>query len=187
MWIEERLFSPFDEFLATADYRRFLSLLYGFQAPLEAELARTEGIPPAFLAERRRAAYIANDLLALGLTKHEQPLLARRQHIAPFTSVGEALGWMSLTERLMQSVETLRERIEVDMPVVYALSNQFLCCYQYAINRRLRELGAMLERHAKPNADAIIAGAQAASASLQHWLEMSAPRRNTGALARLIA
>jgi hypothetical protein len=48
MWIEERLFSPFDEFLATADYRRFLCLLYGFQAPLEAELARTEAFRPSF-------------------------------------------------------------------------------------------------------------------------------------------
>src|SRR5690349_11514335 len=77
MWIEERLFGPL-EFPSTTAYRRFLSVLYGFQAPLEAELARTAGLAPEFLAERRRAGHIANDLLSLGLTKQEQPLLAKR-------------------------------------------------------------------------------------------------------------
>jgi heme oxygenase len=185
--VETQLFGPLES-PSTPVYRRFLSVLYGFQAPLEAELARMTDLAPEFVHERRRAGHIANDLLALGLTRHELPLLTRRQHIEPFTSGPEALGWMYVTERLMLTVETLRVRIESEMPVVFALSSQFLICYRHAIGRRWRELGAQLDRRAVPNADAIVAGAKAGYASLLQWIDSSGPAHHIPAeIARLIA
>lgn len=168
--IEDALFGPFD-FPTTNGYRRFLCLLYGFQAPLEGALVLTPGIDLGFVDERCKAARIARDLMSIGLTRREFQLLLRRHEIAPFTHPAEALGWLYATERLTLQIEALRRQLARDMPVVFTLANQFIGMYQYAGARRWRDFGAMLDRVARDHgADAIVAAARDGIASLHAWL-----------------
>ena len=168
--IDEALFGPLD-FPSSAGYRRFLSLLYGFQGPLEAALLHTPGIDLDFAHDRCKAPRIAHDLLSLGLTRREFQLLARRQTIEPFTSVPRALGWLYTTERLTLQIEALRLRLVNEMPVVFTLANQFISSYQNLADVRWRQYGMMLDRVAREHGtDEIVAGAHAGLASLASWL-----------------
>ncbi len=183
--IDEALLGPLD-FLDTASYRRFLCLVYGFQAPLEAALDLTPGIDLEFLHERRRVAPIAADLMSLGLTRQEFHLLSRRQTIGPFASVPEALGWMYATERLGLHLETLRIRIENEMPVVYELACQYLAASRNVVELRWRGYGRLLDRVG--HADDIVAAGIAGLDSFRSWLVANgAPIRHASAERQLLA
>lgn len=173
--IDERLFGPLD-FPTAAGYRRFLCLLYGFQAPLERAVMTTPGIDLAFVEERCKAARIASDLMALGLTHREFQLLVRRQTIGPFATPAEALGWLYTTERLTLQIEALRIQLLGEMPVVFGLASQFISSNQHVADIRWRLFGAYLDRVARDHGvDAIVAGARAGLASLESWLAEHAP------------
>ena len=163
------------EFPTAAAYRRFLCMLFGFQAPLEAALAMTPQIDLGFLDARSKAGYIANDLLALGLTRNDFQLLAHRQSIPAFANVAQALGWMYATERLMLHVEALRIRLSAEMPVVLTLAHQFISVYENIGEIRWRQYGIALDRCTRTHSiEDIVAGARASMASLQQWVAMGA-------------
>lgn len=165
--IDDALFGAI-EFLNAAAYRRFLSMLYGFQAPLEAALVRTPGIDLEFIAARAKAGNIAADLMSLGLTRNEFRLLSQRQTIGPFTCVAEALGWMYVTERFTLQLEALRVRFEAEIPIVFALANHFICGYRHVAEARWRDFDRMLEEVGNPNL--ALAGAFAGIDSFRQWL-----------------
>ena len=168
--IDEALVGPLD-FPTAAGYRRFLCVLYGFQAPLEAAVVMTPNIDLDFAHERCRAPRIAADLLSLGLTRREFGLLARRQAIGPFANPAEALGWLYTTERLSLQIEALRLRITHEMPVVFTLASQFISSYQSVADIRWRHYGIVLDRIAREHgADAIVGAAREGMACLQNWL-----------------
>lgn len=168
--IEAALFGPL-EFASTSGYRRFLCMLYGFQAPLEAALVMTPGMDLEFLQSRFKTSRIATDLLSLGLTRHEHQLLARRHVIGPFDNVAQAYGWMYATERLTVPIEALRIRLESEMPIVTALAKQFLSTYANTAELRWWQFGAMLDRTAHDHdLEEIVASARLASDALHGWL-----------------
>lgn len=168
--IDEAMFGDL-EFPTTAGYRRFLCLFYGFQAPLEAAVARTPKLDHELLDARSKAGRLAHDLMSIGLTRHEHVLLSRRQSVPTFDSPAQALGWMYATERLMLQVEPLRVRLEVEMPVVMALAHQFLYTYVNTAELRWRQFGAMLDRTAKQyDVETIAAAARASTDALATWL-----------------
>jgi heme oxygenase len=169
-FVDDVLFGPLE--FATADtYRRFLCMLYGFQAPLEAAIAMTPGIDLQFVDARMKTRHIARDLMALGLTRREFQMLSRRQTIEPFENPAVALGWMYSTERLMPHVDVLRTQLECELPIVFALANGFMSTYEYVTELRWRQYGSMIDRVAKKyGAPTIIAAAHAGLASLQDWL-----------------
>jgi heme oxygenase len=174
-WIDEAMLGPLD-FPTTTGYRRFLCMLYGFQAPLEAALAATPGMDFEFLAPRCKTSRIAGDLLSLGLTRHEHHLLARRQSIGPFENVAQAYGFMYATERLMLPVEALRVRLENEMPVVTGLASQFLYAYSNTAELRWRQFGSVLDRAARTfDVEQIVASAKLGIESLQGWLTQHVP------------
>ena len=168
-WIDEALFGPL-EFPTSTAYRRFLCLFYGFQAPLENALALTPGVDPRHFEGRGKAGRIAHDLMALGLTRHEHLLLARRQAVPAFENAAQAVGWMYSTERLMLQVEALRVRLEVEMPVVMALAHQFLYVYVNTAELRWRQFGAVLDRVAKNyDVEQIVEAARTSLDALHSW------------------
>jgi len=168
--IEEALLGPLD-FPTTLGYRRFLCIFYGFQAPLETALVMTPGIDTSFLEARSKAGRIATDLLSLGLTRHEHHLLARRQVIGPFENAAQAFGWMYATERLMLQVDSMRFRIESEMPVVVQLAHRFLYSCSNNVEMRWREFGTMLDRIARTHdVEEIVASARSSVQSLHAWL-----------------
>jgi heme oxygenase len=177
--IEEALIGPLD-FPSTAGYRRFLCLLYGFQAPLETALAVTPEVDTDFVISRAKAGRIASDLLSLGLTRHEHHLLARRQTIGPFENAAQAYGWMYATERLMLQVEAMRFRIESEMPVVISLANQFLYTCANNAELRWRQFGMLLDRvvaRKQHDIEEIVASARVSVESLYGWLTQHMPQQ----------
>lgn len=177
--IEEVLVGPLD-FPSTAGYRRFLCLLYGFQAPLETALAQTPEVDEEFVASRSKARFIASDLLSLGLTRHEHHLLSRRQTIGPFENAAQAYGWMYATERLMLQVDAMRARIENEMPVVISLANQFLYSCANNAELRWRQFGMLLDRvvaRKRYDVEEIVASARVSVESLHGWLTQHMPQR----------
>ena len=176
-FIDEALLGPL-EFPTTAGYRRFLCMLYGFQAPLENALVLTPQMDThaCFLESRWKAARIASDLMSLGLTRHEHSLLARRQSVPAFANAGHAFGFMYATERLMLPIEAMRIRLEVEMPVVTTIAHNFLYSYAGSAEPRWRQYGTHLDRLAKQfDADQIVASARAGIDSLAAWLSQQIP------------
>ena len=176
-FIDEALIGPL-EFPTTAAYRRFLCMLYGFQAPLENALVLTPHMDhhACFLESRWKAARIASDLMSLGLTRHEHCLLARRQSVPAFANAGIAFGFMYATERLMLPIEAMRIRLEIEMPVVTTIAHNFLYSYANAAESRWRQYGTHLDRLARQfDADQIVASARAGIDSLTAWLSQQLP------------
>jgi len=168
--IDEALLGPL-EFPTASGFRRFLCMIYGFQAPLEAALVMTPEIDFAFLEERSKAGRIANDLMSLGLTRREFQLLARRSQIGPFANVADALGFMYATERLAIPIEELRVRLESEVPIVLSLASQFMTTYRHVAEMRWFRYGVLLDRAAKKHGiDTIVASARAGVEALQRWL-----------------
>jgi heme oxygenase len=165
--IDEALLEPLD-FLNAAAYRRFLCILYGFQAPLEAALVMTPDIDLGFIDERGKAGNIAADLMSLGLTRHEFRLLGRRQTIGPFATPADALGWMYVTERLTLHLQALRARLEAEIPVVFALASRFICSYGHLAESRWRDFGRMLDRVGRP--ETVVLSAMVGFDSFRQWL-----------------
>ena len=176
-FIDEVLLGPL-EFPTTAGYRRFLCMLYGFQAPLENALVLTPAMDAHahFFESRWKAARIASDLMSLGLTRHEHSLLARRQSIPAFPTVAHAFGFMYATERLMLPVEALRIRLEIEMPVVTTIAHNFIYAYANTAEAQWRQYGNHLDRLARQyDLDQIVTSARSGIDSLTAWLSQQVP------------
>ncbi len=99
-----------------ATYMHHLVRVYGFEAPLEAALAYTPGLPCVIdVRSRVRSGLIARDLLGLGIPAAKITELPQRM-IAPFASVGEALGWMYVSERSSMLHEPVRRYLVARFP-----------------------------------------------------------------------
>ena len=167
--VDEALFGPLD-FPSSSNYRRFLCVFYGFQAPLENAIQMTPGIDDANVYSNK-CGRIASDLMSLGLTRHEHHLLARRQAIPAFVNPAHAIGWLYATERMMLQVEALRIRLENEMPVVTALAHQFLYTYASTAELRWRQFGTLLDRVARAHdVEMIVASARASVEALHAWV-----------------
>jgi heme oxygenase len=94
-----------------AGYRRYLCDVYALVEPVERLLIVSGGLQLSFIERRIKSGLIATDLLGLGLTTDEYPLLARRFPLERFASVPEALGWLYVAERLTTVHREVRDRI----------------------------------------------------------------------------
>lgn len=176
-FLDEALLGPL-EFPSTAAYRRFLCMLYGFQAPLENALVLTPTMDAyaSFFETRWKAARIASDLMSLGLTRNEHALLARRQAIPAFPTVAHAFGFMYATERLMLPIEALRIRLEIEMPVVTTIAHNFLYSYANSAEAQWRQYGNHLDRLARQyDLESIVTSARSGIDSLTSWLSQQVP------------
>jgi heme oxygenase len=105
------------------DYIDHLAERYGFDASVESALAYTPHLSSVVdLHPRHRAGYIAEDLLRLGMSPAEIADLPQAM-VAPFASVGEALGWLYVHERSTLLHDTACTRLLERMPeLAYATS-----------------------------------------------------------------
>jgi len=99
-----------------ATYMHQLVRVYGFEAPLEAALAYTPGLSHVIdVRSRVRSGLIVRDLLALGISAAKIAELPQSM-IAPFASVGEALGWLYVSERSAILHEPVRRYLVARFP-----------------------------------------------------------------------
>ncbi|MBA3502763.1 MAG: biliverdin-producing heme oxygenase [Deltaproteobacteria bacterium] len=143
-------------------YRAFLHKVYGFEAAVEAAIARS-GVESMFTHGRYKADLLRSDLAALGAT--EDPIRAE----VSIRSPAHAMGWLFVLERHTLLSGLIRRHIQRtlgDVPVGY------LSAYNERPGIRFRAfgdaLGVCAQRHTPR---AIIAGANEAFRAQRSWYE----------------
>ncbi|NVB81675.1 MAG: biliverdin-producing heme oxygenase [Kofleriaceae bacterium] len=152
-------------------YLRRLVAVYGFEAPLESALAYTPHLPLLVdLRRRQRAGYIAQDLLALGLSASEIAELPQCVPMAPFSSALEALGWLYVSERETLLHDRIRTRVLEAMPDLRH-ATAYLSAYDGVVGARWQELGAVIDRVVRSSRmlDEVIVAAHAAFRTWERW------------------
>jgi heme oxygenase len=129
-----------------ADYRTYLTRLYGFVAPLEQALTRTPGLDSVIdLAGRAKTALLLYDLLALGMSLEEVQELPQCLSIPAFRGPAAALGWMYVAERPTLQAAVVRSHVETSLGRNIAASTAYLSCYAGHAGQRWRELALAME------------------------------------------
>lgn len=159
-----------------ASYRYLLARLYGFDAPVLASLLCTPGFDLGLLANRPRASDLANDLLGLGITPREAPMLQHRHEVPRFGSAAEALGWLYVSERLTLCHPLMRSRVRAVMPVLLDVAGAYLR-RTHRPHVAWTQLGRVLDHVATCEVAAreIVDAAHAATISQHQWFEATAP------------
>jgi heme oxygenase (biliverdin-IX-beta and delta-forming) len=170
----------FGDELTPLHYRTYLVRAYTFETPLEQVLAATPNLELMLdLAERRKAGFLAHDLVALGMPLEAIERLPRCA-VPQFHAAAEALGWMYVVERTTLAHSLIRRHLLTRIPRELMCASEYLQCYAGVVGRRWRELGAVLDDVARQPqiADRIIAAAgEAFRAQQRHRAAELAPVR----------
>jgi heme oxygenase len=151
-------------------YVQHLTTCYGFDASLEAALAYTEHLSSFVdLHARFRAGYIAEDLLTLGM---RPAAIADLPHamIAPFASVGEALGWLYVHQRSTLFHDSVCSQLVQRRPEL-AVATSYLRRNAGRIGILWEDLGRAIDQVARTShiEDRIVTAAIDASRAAMHW------------------
>ncbi|MDB4959744.1 MAG: bacteriophytochrome heme oxygenase [Myxococcales bacterium] len=168
----ERL-SPLASPTSVAGYITYLARIYGFEAPLEAGLARTPGLGLLVDAPmRERSHLLTKDLRTLGFSPARISGLARCTTIAPFPGSPEALGWMYVIERNVVLNAIVRRHLVRRMPEEIELAGAYLSSFDGLGSQRWRELGIALDEVGKSTTqvERVIDAAHTAFRSQHAWL-----------------
>ncbi|HTL33649.1 MAG TPA: biliverdin-producing heme oxygenase [Kofleriaceae bacterium] len=126
-------------------YRDYLLKIYGFEAPVEAALAATAGLPAVLdHGARSHLKMLRADLADLGLTEVSGPLC--RTVPTSFGSVGEALGWMYVVEHNATLHGQVRRHLHKH---IGPQRDSYLLAGERNGSTRVNELGALLDRFAR--------------------------------------
>lgn len=167
--VDEYLFRPQ---VSAADYRTFLMRAYGFIAPLEAALISAPGIDEVVdVRGRAKAALIAHDLLALGMTMDEVNTLPQCMTMPMFRGPASALGWLYVVERPLLSAAVIRGHLASFLPTEMACASSYFLCYQGQVGALWRELGEAMDRVAYSRAieDRVVSGAIEGFRMMARW------------------
>lgn len=169
---DEGLMSPFEDPTVGA-YRHFLARMYGFSAPVGVALLSTPGLDAELLVPRVRTAWLASDLLGLGLTRTESAMLQRRLEVPAFRTSAAALGWLYVSERFTLRHELIRNRLRQALPDAFESACDYLMSTSGRVHLQWNELGRALDRAAVSEEVAvqILEGAHAAFDTLQSWID----------------
>lgn len=155
-------------------YLKFLVRAYGFEAPLESMLALTPSLRRVIdLEERRKAGFIAEDLLALGLRPVQIAELPQCLGIPQFRGAAEALGWMYVVERTTLAHSIVRRHLLMRLPREIRHASNYLSCYAGVVGVRWRGFGAALDDFACMQVleDRIAAAASEAFRCQRRWIQ----------------
>jgi heme oxygenase len=125
-------------------YRAHLARVYGFEAPLEGELAYTKQLVIRDRMDRSRSGLIAQDLLALGMSPYKLAVLPQCSEIGPFDSPAEALGWKYVIERPIQLHSAIKRNV-VSRVSDSAHAMSYLSAYDGIASARWHQLGLLLD------------------------------------------
>ncbi len=158
--------------VSSIEYRTYLARVYGFLAPLEAALAMAPDIEQIIdVRGRAKAALVAHDLLALGLTMTEVNELPQCLSIPTFRGPAAALGWMYVAERPLLASAVIRGHLSTYLPNEMAAASAYLMCYAGQVGGMWRGLGEAIDRVASTSviADRIIVAAHDAFRAQHRW------------------
>jgi heme oxygenase len=151
------------------DYRTYLTRVYGFLVPLEANLAMAPGLDEVIdVRIRAKAALVVHDLLALGMTMNEVNELPQCQAIPQFRGPANALGWMYVSERPLLASAVLKSHLTTYLRAEMAYASSYLSCYSGQVGSLWRDLGLAMNRvaYSQTVADRILMSAHEAFRTL---------------------
>ena len=155
-------------------YAGFLSRIWGFEAPIEAALARTIGIAELVdLRSRHHIRSLRADLAALGITSPSSLPCCRT---IPMFQIAEALGWMYAVEHNALLNGQLRRHLEKRLPRQLASAGSYLSEGERSVKQRLGELGRALDLIATKDeiATRVFDAARAAFQHQRQWFRAAA-------------
>lgn len=150
-------------------YVAYLRNMFGFHATADASLQRSDTLREALddLSERRKAAWLRDDLVALGHTHADVDGIARLPLRAPLEGP-RALGWAYVLEGATLGGRVLVPRLRDRLGLSSGLA--FVTGYGPDTDARWQRFGRALEHHATPDtASEIVAGAVAAFTAIHDW------------------
>ena len=156
------------------DYRAFLARICGFEAAVEAAIARISDLEPSFVRERQKAALLQQDLRALGMPAESITTLPQPSTLT-IRSGAQALGWMFVLERQTLLAGQIRRHLlrTLGEPVEPACS--YFGAYGETPGAKFRAFGAALCAYAHLHApSAIVAAANEAFRAQRQWYRSSA-------------
>jgi len=144
----ERTVRLLDPGLTLEHYRHHLEALYGFYAPLEAQLSEqlADFLPELRAAERRKLPLLARDLRALG---HDASSLARLPHASwmpPLTGIPAALGCCYVLEGATLGGQLILRHLQRHFAGVPAGDFAFFRAYGEDVGTMWRAFGEALTR-----------------------------------------
>jgi heme oxygenase len=161
-------------------YLTFLVKVYGFEAPLESTLAMTPNLELVIdLRQRTKAAYLAQDLMWLGLRPAQIAELPQCLAIPQFHGAAEALGWMYVVERTTLAHSVLRRHLMTRLPREVRNASHYLSSYTGVVGSRWRKFGATLDdvAHTPEIANRIVTAADEAFRCQRRWIEQDTQDR----------
>ena len=162
---------------SVARYRVFLAQIYCFEAPIEAALVATDGLPRDFVRSHLKTNKLADDLDALGLTVRD----TIPKDMVRFASVGEALGWLWVLHRNTLVHGLLYRQLASKLRDHMRLAGAYLSVYEGRAGLLLRQLGYALDATANRTtiAEQIVTAANEAFRMQRQWYscDVIGPRR----------
>lgn len=158
-----------------AEYRKFLSRVYGWQAAFETALAASE-LERQVVISCAKADRARQDLRTLAMTDLDIDALPRCA-VPPLRSAAAALGWLFVDERLTLLSGLIRRHLARALPAEMAEASTYLSACGDAPGERFRELGDVLADHARRSAAMpaqMVAAARDAFRVQRQWFS---PRR----------
>jgi len=152
-------------------YGRYLTRIYGFEAPLEARLAVTRGLDEVIdLRAHRQVRLLRSDLSTLGVV---DPAKLPRCSIEPLDDPAEALAWMYVIARNTLFHAVVERHLRACAPELARRAGAYLAMHPHAIGTRLREIGLALDRVATAPAiaDRVVAAARNAFSIQHRWYD----------------
>jgi heme oxygenase len=166
---------------ASADattYARFLSRIWGFEAAIEAFLARTPDLADVVdLRARTHIRLLRADLTALGIV--DPSALPRWSIPFPFRYSVEALGWMYVIERNTLLHGTIEHHLRARLPEQMRIAGSYLSGQVKTTGIRLRELGVAMDSVIKSRelSDRIVMAARYAFRYQHGWYDVAVRQR----------
>ena len=156
-------------------YVRYLERIWGFEAPVEAALARTPGLREVIdLRGRTQIKLLRADLASLGMRMPSSLPCCRN---IPVLAIADALGWMYAVEHNALHHGQVRKQLEKRIPYVVASAGSYLTGGERSAAVRLSELGIALDALARDSTlvDRIVQAAKLAFTFQRQWFRQLAP------------
>lgn len=164
------------------DYRQYLARMYGFHAEIERALMASPlvAVVPDAAMRNHKAALLAHDLIALGVSPRELAQLPRMTLAASF-ALPEALGWTYVVESVTLSGKQLARHLARQIPAEIEHASAYLGCYGDEAPERWRAFGAALDgcEPAMRDGDRVIAAARQGFLELRAWVRPARKSQST--------
>ena len=159
-------------------YRRYLTQIYCFEAPVEAACAATEQLDRELVRTHLKTHYLAADLEALGLAARSVAAIPQMSFDGP----EEALGWLWVVHRNTLVHGLVRRHLETLLPDTMRDAGAYLAAVEGRAGALMGQLGRLLDAAANRivSCERIVAAAKHAFRLQHQWYDcelIGYPRR----------